>query len=87
MEFIPKGKHKSYKCHGKVALRNEVYEGSHPPTSQGKPYQLTSLQHQQVRLWGLRHSEENTEWEEKYKAYIDTLAKNQGASVRITFHG
>ncbi|RZC86111.1 hypothetical protein C5167_026782 [Papaver somniferum] len=64
MEFIPEGKQKYYKCHGKIALHGEVYEGPEPPNSQGKPYQLTSLQHQQVLLWVLRHSEENIEWEE-----------------------
>ncbi|KAI3900902.1 hypothetical protein MKW98_026469, partial [Papaver atlanticum] len=63
MEFIPEGNKKYYKCHGKVALHSEVYEGPEPHNSQGKPYQLTSLQHQKVRLWVLRHSDENTEWE------------------------
>ncbi|KAI3926629.1 hypothetical protein MKW98_014276, partial [Papaver atlanticum] len=87
MEFIPESKQKSYKCHGKVALHGEVYEGPEPPNSQGKPYQLTFLQHQQVRLWVLRHSDENTEWEGNTRHTVILLTEDQGASVRITFPG
>lgn len=63
MEYIPEGRRKSYKCRGKITMPGDVYEGPHPPHSQGKPYTLTNIQYQQVRKWILRHSDENTEWE------------------------
>ncbi|KAI3937926.1 hypothetical protein MKX01_027853, partial [Papaver californicum] len=63
MEFIPEVKQKSYKCHGKVSMRGDVYEGPLLHNLQGKPYKLTSVQYEQVRIWFLRYSDENTEWE------------------------
>lgn len=63
MEFIPEGRKKSYRCRGKILMPSDAYEGPHPESAQGKPYQLTPVQYEQARKWVLRHSAENTEWE------------------------
>ncbi|KAI3956818.1 hypothetical protein MKW98_015910, partial [Papaver atlanticum] len=69
------GRNKNY-IEASIQKQYEVIEGARHCTKffhEGKPYELTTLEYDQVRIWILRHSDENTEWEAKYNAYLSNL--------------
>ncbi|KAI3954963.1 hypothetical protein MKW98_004966 [Papaver atlanticum] len=71
MEYIVNGKEKCYKKGGSISDADDIHEGPYPPSkSEGKKYHIPNLKYEQARRWILRHSEENTEWEKKYDAYV-----------------
>ncbi|XP_026384816.1 uncharacterized protein LOC113280404 [Papaver somniferum] len=84
VEILPEKRRKSLKCRGKISMPSDVYEGPYPPNSQGKPHSLTNVEHEQVRLWILRHSDENTEWEEKYEIYVRNLNQTRTGRIKPT---
>ncbi|XP_026430305.1 uncharacterized protein LOC113326842 [Papaver somniferum] len=84
MEILPVARRKSIKCRGKISMPSDVYEGPYPANSQGKPHLLTKVEYEQVRLWILRHSDENTEWEEKYKIYVCNFNQTRTGRIKPT---
>lgn len=49
MEYIPCGKHKSYKRRGRTSFDDNDDEGPYPGNSVGKVYRLSNVQYEQVR--------------------------------------
>ncbi|XP_026459632.1 uncharacterized protein LOC113360327 [Papaver somniferum] len=84
VEILPAVRRKSFKCRGKISMPSDVYEGPYPAKSQGKPHFLTTVEYEQVRLWILRHSDENTEWEEKYKIYVCNCNQTRTGRIKPT---
>lgn len=62
MNYMPDSIQRSHK-QGLRKWKNDSDEYAYPVDKNGKVYNLSSVQYQQVRTWVLQHYNDNAEWE------------------------
>ncbi|KAI3936449.1 hypothetical protein MKX01_014418, partial [Papaver californicum] len=74
--YTANGKNKCYKKRGMISNGKDTYEGPYPKKHKGKSYTLPNILYEQACIWILKHSEDNTEWEMKYEAYVESFSNS-----------